>query len=181
MSQNFRIIHLDSLPASASPYRLLDSQDQEVSLINDFLDMQCIRGLSPRSVRAYGYDLLNFTRWWLQRKQQDLSRLNESRVHDYVRFQLDSKPKPTPQTVNHRLIVLSRLYRFHYGRDIPTTQSTLGHTYTTRNPFAYGKRRYALARLRLKEPQRVVTPLSPEEVSQAGTAFVPFAISVSSP
>lgn len=171
MTRHFHLACCEPIAAGASPYRLLDSKDQEVSLINDFLDAQCIRGLSPRSLRAYGFDLLNFARWWFQLSRRDLRRLNQSRLLDYIRYQLEAKPKPTPQTINHRLVVLECLYRFHCGQDIPGSRTRLGHGYSSWNPFGYGKRRRVVARLRLKQPRRLVVPLSAEEVSQFWRSF----------
>jgi len=40
------VVHRPSLPASASPYRLLDEQQQEVAWANAFLDAQRLRQLS---------------------------------------------------------------------------------------------------------------------------------------
>ncbi len=92
------------------------------------LDLHHIRGLSPRSVRAYGYDLLHFARWW---RLRPLSDLNESTLLDYVRYQVDQQPKPTPPTINHRLTALRYLYRFHYQHEIsqpdPIPQAHLHH------------------------------------------------------
>jgi hypothetical protein len=60
-------VHLvvkNSLPASASPYRLLDDRGSEVAWANQFLDAQKVRQLSLRSLRAYAYDLLHLARWF---------------------------------------------------------------------------------------------------------------------
>jgi len=171
MTGNFHLVCGRPIPASASPYRLLDSKDQEVPLMNDFLDAQCIRGLSPRTLRAYGFDLLNFARWWFRSSRRDLRRLNQSRLLDYVRYQLESEPPPTPQTVNHRLVVLRCFYRFHCGHDIAGNQARIGSTYTTQDPLGYGRRRRARTGLRLKQPRRVVIPLSAEEVSAFWRSF----------
>jgi site-specific recombinase XerD len=103
---------------AACPYRLLDDVGYEVAWANDFLDAQHLRQLSPRSLRAYAYDLLHFTRWF-QSRSQSLSEITESTLLDYVRYQLSQQPQPTPQTVNHRLTVIRCLYRFHYGLEIP--------------------------------------------------------------
>ena len=107
------LVHGPSVPPSASPYRLLDERGQEVALANAFLDAQRIRQLSLRSLRAYAYDLLHFARWFLN-PPRNLSDLTESSLLDYVRHQLEQLPKPTPQTVNHRLGVVRCLSRFHY-------------------------------------------------------------------
>jgi site-specific recombinase XerD len=169
MTMNLRLVYRVSSPAGISPYRIVDHQDREIRWINDFLDAQHIRSLSPRSVRSYGYGLLNFARWWPRRKPTQLSRLNESRLLDYVRHQLESLPKPTPQTVNHRLTVVRCLYRFHYGRELPRGSGS--SIQKTRSPFGYGRPGRLLGGLRLKQPRRVVVPLSSEEVSQFWSSF----------
>jgi hypothetical protein len=53
-----RLVVKNSLPASASPYRLLDDRDYEIAWANQFLDAQRIRQLSPRSLRAYASGLV---------------------------------------------------------------------------------------------------------------------------
>lgn len=167
-------VHLLHDPAPGRcPYRLLDPAGQEVQWARQFLDAQHIRGLSPASLRAYGYDLLNFYRW-LRKTRSSLSRLNESRLLSYVRYQLNHQPTPTPQTINHRLVALHCLYRFHYGRNIPKGRYTILSSYKTRSPLGYGKPRRALAGLRLKEPRRVVVPLSTDEVSRFWASFRTF-------
>ena len=100
------LVERPSVPPSASPYRLLDERGQEVAWANAFLDAQRIRQLSLRSLRAYAYQLLHFARWWWQQPPRPLSEITESTLLDYVRHQLDQPPQPTPQTVNHRLVVV---------------------------------------------------------------------------
>src|SRR2546425_6479749 len=39
--------------------------DADVALINDYLDYLTDRNYSPRTVRAYAFDLLHFARWLL--------------------------------------------------------------------------------------------------------------------
>ena len=124
------LVHLS---AAACPYRLLDDADHEIAWANDFLDAQHLRQLSPRSLRAYAYDLLHFARWF-QSQSQALSEITESTLLDYVRHQLSQPPQPTPQTVNHRLTVIRCLYRFHLGQEIPSGHSHFQRTYATRCP-----------------------------------------------
>jgi len=171
MTTNLRLICRASSPAGISPYRIVDHQDHEIHWLNDFLDAQHIRSLSPRSVRSYGYDLLNFARWWRQRKSTQLSRLNESRLLDYVRHQLESLPKPTPQTINHRLTVVRCLYRFHYGRELPRGRGSVQSIHKNRSPFRFGIPVRVAGGLRLRQPRRVVVPLSSEEISQFWSSF----------
>src|ERR1700686_1474183 len=110
------LVHQPTIAASASPYRLVDHEGHEINWANDFLDAQRIRQLSLRSLRAYGYDLLHFARWWLHRPSPTLLDMDESTLLHYTRDQLNEVPKPTPPTINHRLGVIHSLYRFHAGR-----------------------------------------------------------------
>jgi len=170
------LVHRPTVLASASPYRLLDEHGQEIAWANAFLDGQRIRQLSLRSLRAYAYDLLHFARWWMQPPlPQPLSEITQSTLLDYVRHQLDQEPKPTAQTVNHRLGVMHCLYRFHFGREIPAGQSHFQRAYTTRSPLGYGRPRRAVSLgLRLRQPQRVIVPLSADEVARFWHSFRTF-------
>jgi site-specific recombinase XerD len=168
---NFHLVYCESSPAGMSAYRILDAQDREIGWLSSFLDAQRIRNLSPRSLRSYGYDLLSFARWWCRPRGRPLSRLNGSLLLDYVRHQLESRPQPCARTVNHRLCVVRRLYRFHYGREIPHSGGSVQSTYRTRCPLGYGKPGTRVAGLHLKEPRRVVVPLSPEEISRFWSSF----------
>ena len=116
-----------------------------------------------------------FARWWLQQPVQPLADITESTLLDYVRHQLDQEPKPTPQTVNHRLGVLHCLYRFHCGGEIPADQAHFQRTHTKRSPLGYGRARRALTRgLRLRQPRPVIVPLSAEEVDKFWRSFRTF-------
>ncbi len=85
------------------------------------------------------------------------------------------QPKPSPQTVNHRLGVVHCWYRFHYGREIPAGQSHFQRTYTKRSPLGYGRPRRAVALgLRLRQPRRVIVPLSAEDVARFWHSFRTF-------
>jgi site-specific recombinase XerD len=166
-----RLIFRAASRAGVSAYRLLDAHGRELKWANEFLDSQHLRGLSPRSLRAYGYDLLHFARWWTR---LDLSKLNEARLLDYVRYQFEQDPKPTAPTINHRLTVLRCLYRFRYQQEVPGAARSLKHTYNTRSALGYGRRGRAVARFRLKQPQRVVIPLSSQQVAKFWRSFRTF-------
>jgi integrase/recombinase XerD len=169
-----KLTHQSATPAGTCPYRLLDEQGHETAWVNDFLDAQHLRQLSPRSLRAYAYDLLHFARWF-RSQHQTLSRITESTLLNYVRHQLNQQPQPTPPTVNHRLTVIRCLYRFHYGREVPAGQAHFQRLYTTRCPVGYGRPHRAVAfGLRLKQPRRVIQPLSAEQVAQFWESFRTF-------
>jgi site-specific recombinase XerD len=166
------LLHRPASPASASPYRLVDHQGHEIAWANDFLDAQRIRQLSLRSLRAYGYDLLHFARWRLQHPSPTLPEMDESTLLDYVRDQLNEKPKPTPQTINHRLGVLRALYGFHSGHPLPTGLYRFQRFYRTRSPLGYGRPHPVFAAgLRLKEPKRLMMPLSADDVARFWSSF----------
>ena len=164
------LVHLS---AAACPYRLLDEAGHEIAWANDFLDAQHLRQLSPRSLRAYAYDLLHFARWF-QDSSRPLSGITESTLLDYVRHQLDQQPQPTPQTVNHRLTVIRCLYRFHYGqRDSRWPFPFPAHLYHALS----GRLRPSPSRHRLRPPPQATSARCPAPVCRASgrcwTACVP--------
>ena len=167
------LIHRPAGPASASPYRLLDGRGLEIAWVNAFLDAQCVRQLSLRSLRAYAFDLLHFARWW--EEDRTLSEITEATLLDYVRHQLDHAPKPTPQTVNHRLSVLHCWFRFQFGHEIPAGQAHFHRIYTMRPPLGFGRSCQVIAHgLRLRQPRRVIIPLSAEQVETFWGSFRTF-------
>ena len=169
----FSVVYQPSVPASTSPYRVLDECGQQIAWVNSFLDAQRIRQLSFRSLRAYAYDLLHFARWWVAGRP--LAEITESTLLDYVRHQLEQVPPPTPQTINHRLGVLRCLYRFHYGQEIPAGGAHFRRWYTRRSPLGYGQPRRALASgLRLQQPQRLIVPLTAAQVATFWRSFRTF-------
>jgi integrase/recombinase XerD len=169
----FHVGAKNSVPASASPYRLLDNRGREVLWANAFLDAQRLRQLSLRSLRAYAFDLLHAARWF-QAKRHSLARLNQALLLQYVHDQQQTVPQPTPQTINHRLGVLRCLYRFHYGREIPGKPS-FRCTYSIRLPFGYGRLlRKTTTALRLRQPRCVIVPLSAEQVAHFWKGFRTF-------
>jgi site-specific recombinase XerD len=169
------LIHKPRAAASTSPYRLTNEQDQEITWANDFLDAQRVRQLSLRSIRSYAYDLLHFARWLLQDTSRTLAGLDESTLLKYVRDQLEEERKPTPQTINHRLTVVRAVYRFHAGQPLSAGTHQFQRVYITRSPLGYGRRHAVIAAgLRLKEPKRVIMPLTAEEIAKFWNSFRSF-------
>jgi site-specific recombinase XerD len=169
---NISVVYESSVLASASPYRLRKDDGRELDWANAFLDAQRLRQLSLHSLRAYAYDLLNFARW-IEPLRLPFAEITESSIVDYVRYQLEQAPKPTAQTVNHRLGVVRCGFRFHTGKDIPAGAS--GHfqrSYRIRSPLGYGRPGHAVAiGLRMKQVRRVVIPLTAEEVARFWQSF----------
>jgi hypothetical protein len=63
------VVYHSAVPASSSPYRVRDQDGGELPWANAFLDGQRLRQLSPRSLRIYAYDLLDFARWFEPQQQ----------------------------------------------------------------------------------------------------------------
>ena len=165
------VVYQPTVSASISPYRVRGDQGAEPDWANAFLDGQRLRQLSLRSLRIYAYDLLNFARWFAP-QHQPLAEITESTLVDYVRHQLEQNPKPSPQTVNHRLGTVRSCYRFHTGQEIPAGTVHFQRRYTRRSPLGYGRPRTAVAQgIRLKQERRVIVPLSNQEVEKFWQSF----------
>jgi len=163
----------NSLPASASPFRLVNDCGRELIWVNQFLDAQKLRQLSLRSLRIYAYDLLHLARWFINTRHS-LGRLNQSLLLEYVHYQLEQLPLPTAQTIIHRLCVARCLYRFHYGHEIPG-KPHFQRRYTTRSPLGYGRRQPKITtQLRVRQPHRVIVPLSADQVACFWKSFRTF-------
>jgi integrase/recombinase XerD len=168
-----RLVVNNSSSASVSPYRLLNDRGCEVTWANQFLDAQTVRQLSLRSLRAYAYDLLHLARWF-HRTRHSLHRLNQSVLLDYVRHQLEHQPAPTAQTINHRLCVLRCVYRFHHAQEIPG-KPLFQRRYSTRSSLGYGRRQTKITtNLRLRQPRRLIVPLSADQVARFWKGFRTF-------
>ena len=160
------VVYQPTVSASTSPYRVRGDQGAEPDWANAFLDGQRLRQLSLRSLRIYAYDLLNFARWFAP-QHRPLAEITESTLVDYVRHQLEQNPKPSPQTVNHRLGTVRSCYRFHTGQEIPAGTVHFQRRYTRRSPLGYGRPRTAVAQgIRLKQERRVIVPLSNQVLTE---------------
>ena len=135
---SLQLTYSPATPASRCPYRLHDANGEEIGPCNQFLDAQLLRNLSPRSRAPYAYDLLHFARWWWRPTALPLSQIDEAALADYVRFQLDQHPRPSAQTVNHRLTVVRALLRFHLGT-LAVTSTAWERTVMTYPPSGIGR------------------------------------------
>lgn len=166
--------------ASDSSFRLVDDKDREVEWANRFLDFQCVRGLSQLSLSTYACALLHFVRWWSVRPGVDIAQLRaeqftEATLVDYVRDQVNESPKPSPENINSRSRMVRRLFHFHFQQDMPHAPYLIQRNWYRRLPSGYvrgpGPRPTPTADLTLKVPQRVVVPLSAEQVGRFWRSF----------
>jgi len=169
----YELVYMPDSPLGLSPYRLRDRNRNEIHDVNEFLDAQATRGLSLRSLRAYGYSLLNFWRWHSP-TQRDLARLTEPDLLEYIRFQKrqrSSSRPPAPTSINRRLTAVRLLYRFHTGSELPrgrrfvVTRLLPFHSSAASETGYLHPSRPKSPALWVREPHRVVVPLSAQEVT----------------
>lgn len=173
----FRAIRRTDTAAGSSPFRVVDEQGHELEWVNRFLDMQCVRGLSPLTLRSYANKLLHFVRWWARRPGIDATRFTmeqftEATLVDYVRDQLSEQPKPGPENINDRAGMLRRLFRFYFHEEMPHGPYRLQRTWLRRSPLGYGRGRVGVAPdLKVKVPARLIVPLAAEQVARFWASF----------
>ena len=174
----FRTICRTDLPASSSPFRVVDEQDRELEWVNRFLDAQRVRGVASLSLRSYANMLLSFVRWWSGQPNIDVwtfsaSQFTESTLIDFVRSQVNQLPKLSPEHINMRSAMLRRLFRFYFQQDMPHAPYLIQRQWYRRSPLGYGRGRVPTpsADLKVKVPQRVIQPLTREQVQRFWRSF----------
>ncbi|MFA6168854.1 MAG: tyrosine-type recombinase/integrase [Gemmatimonadaceae bacterium] len=134
---------------------------------NRFLDALEARGLSGRTIRAYGYDFVVLCRW-LKRRGLVIRRLCATDVLNFIAAQRSRGVQPT--SINRSLTSCRLLYRFCTDRDLER-----GPGVPRPAPYYRGRGRdralglHALRRpqrlkLRVRTPTRIVEPLTVQEV-----------------
>lgn len=150
----------------AEPYALLDERGQGVAEANAFLDAIALRGLSNLTRRAYAYDLLAFYRWSAASGRQ-LAQLTAADLVDFIAEQ--RRIGAAPQSINRRLSTIRLLYRFHFGEPIAGNRVSLPAPHYKGPGRDHDLGLHTLARrstlqLRVKQPRRLVEPLTVEQV-----------------
>ena len=171
----FQVIYSYNGDNARSRFRVIEQPaGREVEWVNRFLDRECVRRLADNTLRSYAMDLLHFLRWWASVNHTDAiseSALSATVLLDYLRFQSGHHPQPAAATINRRVGVVERALR----NEFPDTASPFApgfhHFYWRRPPLGYGRPRPALSRLRVKEPKRILMPLSVDEVARFWSSF----------
>ena len=151
---------------SGQPH-LVDAQQASIADADRFLDALVVRGLSPATVRAYGYDLVVLYRW-LSATRRTVPALAAADLLDYIAWQ--RRVAAAPASINRRLTTCRLLYRFCTDRDLDQGPGWCGPA-----PYYRGRgrdhelglhRRPRLRRrkLRVATPRCVVEPLTVREV-----------------
>lgn len=153
------------LQAKGKTYRLVEGHGRRVPGTDRFLSSLELRGLSVRTVRAYGFDLVIVFRW-LTASGNVLEKLTAKELFDFIAWQ--KKRNAKPRSINHRITALRLLYRFAYEKEVPGMFSMNPWRRWTRDPVLGTQiiQRAGGVQPRVKVPRTVVEPLSPPEVSR---------------
>src|SRR5262249_22425503 len=90
---------------------------------------------------------------------------------DYLQFQAGQHPMPTATTINRRIGVVERALRNEFPDVAGPILPGFHRLYMRYPPSGYGRPRALLSRPRLKEPRRIVSPLSVEQVARFWSSF----------
>ena len=160
----------------------------DVQVINDYLGYVADRGYSPRTVRAYAFDLLAFARWLLV-EQVALAQVDTDVLLRFLTFcrgtvlpgQAGGNVVPlrtgrstgyAPTTINRRLAAISGLFGYRQMRDpglpnpVPRTGAARRSTPAQRaGLLAHLDRPKGRSRLRVREPRRLPRGLDRQETT----------------
>ncbi len=141
---------------SQQVWELVAADGKLVADAERFIHTLVLRGLSPRTRRTYAYDLLAAYRWMYEddREPDQLSGEDMLAFIDYLQRRASS----SPSTINRRLRLLQRFVQFLTGA-APVIEAWRHHTHAL--SFHSRSRRGSL---RIKEPHRVVHPLTDAQV-----------------
>jgi integrase len=151
-----------------------DDTGRDVPWVNRFLDQQRVRSVAETTLRSYAYDLLHFLRWWVAVNQSTAvteKALTESALLDYIRFQTNQQPQPAAASINRRVGVAERALHLAFPHAQTPFVSGFQYGYWRPLPLGTGRPRPALSRFRVKTPQRVIVPLSVDEVAHFWASF----------
>jgi len=137
-------------------WALVSADGQPVEQAERFIHTLVLRGLSPRTWRAYAYDLLEAYRWMTEANRQP-EQITGDDLIDFIDY-MKRPPPASPSTINRRLRLLQRFVAFLTGT-APAVAAWRQHTHALN--FHSRSRRGSL---RIKEPHRVIHPLKDAQV-----------------
>src|SRR5271157_5246167 len=103
--------------------------------------------------------------------QTQSSKISETTLLDYVRFQSGQERELTGATINQRVAIVDRALRITFPDGPHQAAPALQTTYWQRAPMGIGKPRLAIGRLRVRTPKRTIVPLSVDEVARFWASF----------
>lgn len=137
-------------------WELVSADGEPVEQAERFIHTLVLRGLSPRTRRAYAYDLLEAYRWMAEADRQPEQITGEDLI-GFIDYQ-QRPPPASPATINRRLRLLQRFVQFLTGA-APVVDAWRQHTHALH--FHTRSRRGSV---RIKEPHRVIHPLKDTDV-----------------
>ena len=165
-------------------------------LVDEFLGHLADRNYSPKTVRAYGYDLLALCRWLHAEDKGELTEVSTQVLLDYLRACREAKvagraggnvvrlsgrrmDQYAPATINRRLAAISALFTFAALRDtaltnpVPKGREARWLVPGERSGMLAHTRRRAKNRssLRLREPRRLPVALSAQQAAELLGSF----------
>ena len=137
-------------------WELISADGQSVEQAERFIHTLVLRGLSPRTWRAYAYDLLESYRWMDEANRQPEQITGDDLIAfiDYMK----RPPSASAATINRRLRLVQRFVEFLTG-EAPVVAAWRQHTHAI--SFHSRSRRGSV---RIKEPHRVIHPLKDTQV-----------------
>jgi integrase/recombinase XerD len=141
---------------SQQVWELITTDGQPVAEAERFIHTIVLRGLSPRTRRAYAYDLLEAYRWMDEADRQP-EQINGDDLISFIDY-MQRPPAASPSTINRRLRLLQRFVEFLTGA-APVVAAWRQHTHALN--FHSRSRRGSM---RIKEPHRVIHPLKDNQV-----------------
>ncbi len=153
--------------AGVDDHHVLVDAGVPITEANEFLSALRVRGLSPRTVRAYAYDLLLLYRW-MRTADASLDRLTAADLLGFIAEQRQAGAEP--RSINRRLSTARLLYRFWAGREIAASTRVSLPAPHFKGPGRdhylgiHKLSRYGVRKLRVSEPRKLVEPLTPEQV-----------------
>lgn len=155
--------------AKTGLYYLVDAADGPIEEANAFLRSLDIRGLSPRTVRAYAFDLVAVYRW-LEHAGKPLKDLSQSDLLEFIAHEKNRGAHPN--SINRRLTVCRLLFGFWYPGGM-----AVGRGVSLPSPHYKGPgrdHRLGLHRLKkkrwlwlhVKVPRKLNTALNPTQVRE---------------
>jgi site-specific recombinase XerD len=154
-------------PKPHEPPFVLVAGEKVIESVFQFLKLLYLRGVSPRTTRAYAFDLLAFFRF-LEKENLPLDHLQSRHFTDFILSQ--RKENAAPRTINRRLtVVRSYLNSCQEGWGERLFHKTCPAFYKGRkNKLLWGKLRQKGSERswRVKVPAILITPLSPTEIKQ---------------
>lgn len=135
---------------------LVSSDGESVEKAERFIHTLVLRGLSPRTRRTYAYDLLEAYRWMAEADRQPEQVTGDDLVA-FIDYQ-QRPPPASPSTINRRLRYLQRFVQFLTGAaPVVVAWRQYNHALCFHTRSRRGS-------VRIKEPHRVVHPLSDAQV-----------------